>query len=72
MAAKKHKMFIGGKWVDAINGKTFDDMNPYTGEVYAQIPAGKREGRALRHRSGTGSLPGVGSHATQSASARYS
>ena len=43
MAAKKHKMFIGGKWVDAINGKTFDDMNPYTGEVYAQIAAGKRE-----------------------------
>lgn len=43
MAVKKHKMFIGGKWVDAINGQTFDDMNPYTGEVYAQIPAGKRE-----------------------------
>ena len=43
MTAKKHQMYIGGKWVDAANGKTFDDMNPYTGEVYAKIPAGKRE-----------------------------
>jgi len=43
MAAKKHKMYIGGKWVDATNGKTFEDMNPYTGEVYAHIPAGTRE-----------------------------
>ena len=43
MAAKKHKMYIGGKWVDASNGKTFEDMNPYTGEVYAHIPAGTRE-----------------------------
>jgi len=27
MAAKTHKMFIGGKWVDAADGKTFEDMN---------------------------------------------
>ena len=43
MAAKKHKMFIGGKWVDAASGKTFEDMNPYTGDVYAHVPASKRE-----------------------------
>jgi len=43
MAAKKHKMFIGGKWVDAANGNTFEDMNPYTGEVYAYLPSAKRE-----------------------------
>src|SRR5512138_3702828 len=40
---KTYQMYIGGKWVDASSGQTFDDMNPYTGEVYAQIPAGKRE-----------------------------
>ena len=45
MAAKKYKMYIGGKWVDAASGKTFEDMNPYTGEVYAQLPAGKRQDR---------------------------
>jgi len=43
MAAKKHKMYIGGKWVDATSGKTFEDTNPYTGEVYAHIAAGTRE-----------------------------
>ncbi|MGB8362052.1 MAG: aldehyde dehydrogenase family protein, partial [Acidimicrobiia bacterium] len=43
MVAKKAKMFIGGKWVGSVSGKTFDDLNPFTGEVYAQIPAGTRE-----------------------------
>lgn len=43
MIAKRHKMFIGGKWVDSTSGETFDDLNPYTGEVYAQVPAGGRE-----------------------------
>ena len=43
MSAKTHKMFIGGQWVEAASGKTFEDMNPYTGEVYAYLPAGKRE-----------------------------
>src|SRR6266508_1159389 len=43
MAAKNCKMYIGGKWVDAANGETFEDMNPYTGEVYAHLPASKRE-----------------------------
>jgi len=41
--SKNYQMYIGGKWVDAVDGKTFEDMNPYTGEVYAHLPAGKRE-----------------------------
>ena len=43
MIAKKSKMYIGGKWVDSTSGETFDDLNPYTGEVYAQVPAGTPE-----------------------------
>ena len=35
-----HKMFIGGQWVDAVSGATFDDLNPYTGEIYAKVPQG--------------------------------
>ena len=35
---KKYKMFIGGNWVDSVSGETFDDLNPYNGEVYAQVP----------------------------------
>jgi acyl-CoA reductase-like NAD-dependent aldehyde dehydrogenase len=37
---KTYQMFIGGEWVDAVSGATFDDMNPYTGEVYARVPKG--------------------------------
>lgn len=37
---KAYQMFIDGKWVDAISGATFDDMNPYTGDVYARVPKG--------------------------------
>ncbi len=35
---KKYKMFIGGSWVDSVSGETFDDLNPYSGEIYAQVP----------------------------------
>ncbi len=37
---KTHQMFIGGQWVDAVSGATFDDFNPYTGEVYACVAKG--------------------------------
>ncbi len=43
MVAKSYKMFIDGKWVDAFGGKSFEDLNPFTGEVYANVPAGGRE-----------------------------
>jgi acyl-CoA reductase-like NAD-dependent aldehyde dehydrogenase len=39
---KAYQMYINGRWVDAIDGKTFDDYNPYSGEVYARLPSGKR------------------------------
>ncbi len=35
---KEYKMFIGGKWVDAVSKDTFKDFNPYTGDVYATVP----------------------------------
>jgi acyl-CoA reductase-like NAD-dependent aldehyde dehydrogenase len=37
---KTYQMFINGEWVDAVSGATFDDLNPYTGEVYARVPKG--------------------------------
>jgi len=36
-------MYINGEWVGAASGKTFDDYNPFTGEVIAKIPSGGRE-----------------------------
>jgi len=40
--ARTYKMYIDGEWVDALDGAVYDDFNPYTGEVFAQVPAGKR------------------------------
>jgi aldehyde dehydrogenase (NAD+) len=37
---KTYQMFIGGEWVDAVSGGTFNDLNPYTGEVYARVAKG--------------------------------
>jgi aldehyde dehydrogenase (NAD+) len=40
---KTYQMFIGGNWVDSASGETLDDLNPYTGEVYARVPKGGLE-----------------------------
>jgi phenylacetaldehyde dehydrogenase len=38
--AKPRKMLIGGKWVDAVSGRTFETYNPATGEVLARVAEG--------------------------------
>lgn len=37
---KTYQMFINGEWVDSVSGETFDDLNPYTGEIYARVQKG--------------------------------
>jgi acyl-CoA reductase-like NAD-dependent aldehyde dehydrogenase len=37
------KLFIGGKWVEAASGKTFDTIDPSTGEVLAKVAEGDAE-----------------------------
>jgi len=32
------KMFVNNEWVDAKSGTTFDDFDPFTGELYAKVP----------------------------------
>jgi acyl-CoA reductase-like NAD-dependent aldehyde dehydrogenase len=39
---REYKMYINGEWVDALDGAMYDDYNPYTGEVFARVPSGKR------------------------------
>jgi acyl-CoA reductase-like NAD-dependent aldehyde dehydrogenase len=36
-------LLIGGEWTDAAGGGTFEDTDPFTGDVVARIPAGTRE-----------------------------
>jgi acyl-CoA reductase-like NAD-dependent aldehyde dehydrogenase len=31
-------MLIGGEWVDALSGQTFETVNPFTGQAWAEIP----------------------------------
>jgi acyl-CoA reductase-like NAD-dependent aldehyde dehydrogenase len=40
---REWRQFIGGGWIDAEGGETFDDVDPFTGETVARIPAGGRE-----------------------------
>jgi phenylacetaldehyde dehydrogenase len=39
---KPRKMLIGGKWVEAVSGKTFATYNPASGEVLAQVAEGEK------------------------------
>jgi acyl-CoA reductase-like NAD-dependent aldehyde dehydrogenase len=38
-----HDLYIGGAWVPAASGATFEDGNPYTGETLGTVAAGLRE-----------------------------
>jgi 1-pyrroline dehydrogenase len=37
------KNFVGGDWVDAVGGGTMEVLNPATGDVIAEVPAGTLE-----------------------------
>ncbi|MHB1342957.1 MAG: aldehyde dehydrogenase family protein [Thermoleophilia bacterium] len=39
---RDYQMYIDGEWVDALDGTFYDDMNPYTGEVFARVASGSR------------------------------
>ena len=39
---REFKMYINGEWSDALDGERYDDYNPYTGEIFARVSAGKR------------------------------
>jgi len=47
---RNYKMLVGGEWVDASSGKTFESVNPYTGRVWATAPEAGEEDvdRAVR------------------------
>src|SRR5436190_14219558 len=39
---KDQPLFIGGKWVDSVSGKTFATLNPATGEEICQVAEGDK------------------------------
>jgi 1-pyrroline dehydrogenase len=40
VATLQHKNFVGGEWVDAVEGGTAEILNPATGETIAEVPQG--------------------------------
>lgn len=43
MEVKKYQYYAGGVWRDAENGRTFDDLEPFTGNVFAKVAAASKK-----------------------------
>ena len=43
LGARRHKMLIDGKWVEAASGETFTTVDPSTEEPLAEVAAGDKE-----------------------------
>src|SRR5262245_1394857 len=42
LEATDRRLFIGGQWTDAAEGGTFENRDPFTGDVVATVPAATR------------------------------
>ena len=41
MIVPTYQLFINNEWVESLSKETFDDINPYTGEIYAVVAEGR-------------------------------
>lgn len=39
---KEFRMYIAGEWVNSLDGEFYEDLNPFTGEVFGRVVSGKR------------------------------
>ena len=53
------KNFVGGEWVDAVEGETMEVLNPATGEMIAEVPRGDGGRRRARRRGGAEGAAGL-------------
>ena len=49
-ASTSKRLFVGGDWVDAESGRTFEDRDPFTGDLVAEVAAGPVRTRDERSR----------------------
>ncbi len=54
---KEAKMYIDSEWVDALDGGTYEDANPYTGDLFAKVPAGERADAKRAVAAATAAFP---------------
>jgi acyl-CoA reductase-like NAD-dependent aldehyde dehydrogenase len=57
-APRECRLFIAGEWVDAGEGRTFEDTDPFTGETVAHVPAGTREDARRAIEAAAEAFPG--------------
>ena len=55
--ARKCRLFIGGEWIDGAGGTRFDDLDPFTGDVVATVPAGAADDARAAVEAAAGALP---------------
>jgi acyl-CoA reductase-like NAD-dependent aldehyde dehydrogenase len=51
-------LHIGGDWLEPSGGGSFDDMDPFTGDVVATVPAGTREDARRAVEAAAQAFPG--------------
>ena len=55
--AREAKQYVGGAWTDASDGGTFEDRDPFTGDVVALVPAGGRQDAARAVAAAAAAFP---------------
>ena len=59
IATHEYQQFIGGAWTPAAGGATFEDCDPFTGDVVATVPAAGPARRRGGDRRGGGRVRGL-------------
>jgi acyl-CoA reductase-like NAD-dependent aldehyde dehydrogenase len=54
---REARQFIGGEWNDAASGGTFEDRDPFTGDVVARVAAAGREDARRAIEAAAGAFP---------------
>jgi acyl-CoA reductase-like NAD-dependent aldehyde dehydrogenase len=56
-AVREAQHFVGGEWVDADGGETYDVLDPFTGDVVARVSAGARSDAARAVAAAAAAFP---------------
>ena len=60
--ATRYGNFIGGKWVETVAGRYFDNVSPITGKPLCEIPRSDKRRHRARARRGARGRAGLGTH----------
>ena len=55
---KTYQYYAGGIWRDAENGRTFDDLEPYSGKIFAKVAAASRKDMNIALTAAAKAFPG--------------